>query len=931
MYSLAKRFPLIFILLLCDLLYFFPFLNGEKIIGRLDTYYQFLPYFIYLKESLKTFSIPLWWEYTGLGYPFIGVIQSSVLYFPNYPLFMFNNVLSYNLSIILHFVFLQIVLFKLYREYLKDIFALLATSFFSFSFYILIHLDISTMVYSMPYFFINFYILKKLLDNEEKDLFLYLKKNKIYIILGALSFSLEFLAGYPQLVAYNILYFLIFIILYSLIIKKINFNFLISLLTIIILSIPLLFIQYLTTIELAKNSWRNLLKDYLYDTGSLPPYMLVTYIFPYIFGGIGNLTYLGPETNAIDLEFINHISIITLPTILFTIYIAIRSKNKSLIILSIMGIIALLLSFGKYTLFHYIFQNLPIYSDFRVHCRNMLVVNFILSLFSSLGIFYIIKLISIKPSLIKRIFLYLITSYIFLTSIFLIFINFELPIKDLIKINIKANKELFINSLLIITLWFLAFLPYRLNTKYKTFLPYLFCIIFLTESYSIWVNMNVGYLKFIPSFLERKEILCSLEHLLKYQNKLKINDKVTKSKIDNIIVYNREKSLSFLLYNLSSVITNQYYINTYDPFSNKYLFYIFKIRANGQIEYPYNIFQIINNRLLSIYSVKYILINKNFQDKIKSYVDTKVTKVNQELIKFDNFILLPEKQIELEIPNSNHKLLLIKLNTQIPKYNTLEKLKNKLKEKEESITIITDNLYSTSLNKNNNIQDKNNYYYYFILIPNENSKITKLSIINNLSKELKINDVNIFEFTLEKSENKSNYLKIFENKDKLNIIGEIWENKNSFPRIYSVENVKTIENFNEFVDYLYTLKVNFNKTCLVENQSKELEKENYSKAKIENLKFFEQKDTIEFETESNGPSFIVINVSYHKDWKCYLNNITQIPIFKTNGIVQGIIVPKGKNKITLKFEPPYKKYLFLPFILSLLYLFLIIVWYKKEN
>lgn len=929
-----------FFFLLADLVYFHNFLQGSQLLGRIDGFYQFFPYFLNFTENIKKFNIPMWWEYTALGYPFVGVIQSSVFYFPNYIFALLNSQVGYNLSVIFHFFLMQVAIFLLSREYLPTFYSFLSALFFSFSFYVLIHLDIATMIYAMPYFFLNLLIFHKVLHIEEKftsgeasKKVEYIRKIFKYLLLSSFFIGMEFLAGYPQLLIYNVIYLTLLALFHSLINKKFNLNIFIFLFLSIVLAFPIIFVQYWSSLELANSSFRKIAKESMYSTGSLPPYMLLTYIFPYIFGGMGKLSYFGPEAQAIDLEFINHISILSIPLFIIGLFISIRYKKKEFIVLSLVGLVSLILSFGEYTLIHYLLYFLPGYSDLRVHCRNMIFFNYVLAVLSSLGLMYLIRLISINPKTIYKVIFYLFCILLISLICFLPLIFREFPFKEFLLVNLH-NKQLFLFSFMILTAWIIVFFVSKNKKIILTTIP----LIFLTETYIWFINMKKSYISMLPNIIEKKDLLISLDYFLKSKGRKNSLEN------ENIILLNPDennklKNLGFYYYNISAVKYSQYYLNFYDPLMNKYFSLLFYMDTSGTQKDIIKNLYISNNYLLSIFSAKYILLtmeNYRISKEMNNFTTNKDNKIEEIKIKERNFKLDPEKSIQLLInkkPEQNFFILKIKI--EYSKENIKEKFIRMIQEKSEKISLLVNQSTEFWTDKKIMIPDKDNNLNCFIIF-DEDKKSPKLDLVitNNFSKSIIIKEMSLIIYPSHSIFSEKNidkpYEKILEIKNKENIVKEIWENKNSFPRIYSVENVKTMENFSEFVDYLYTLKVNFNKTCLVESENKELEKGIYSRAKIENLKFFQQKDTVEFETESNDPSFIVINVSYHKDWKCYLNNITQIPIFKTNGIVQGIIVPKGKNKITLKFEPPYKKYLSLPFIFSLLYLFLILIWNRKN-
>jgi uncharacterized membrane protein YfhO len=104
----------------------------------------------------------------------------------------------------------------------------------------------------------------------------------------------------------------------------------------------------------------------------------------------------------------------------------------------------------------------------------------------------------------------------------------------------------------------------------------------------------------------------------------------------------------------------------------------------------------------------------------------------------------------------------------------------------------------------------------------------------------------------------------------------------------------------------------------------------FKNATIYNLNVFKKNNEISFEVKTEGDSFIVINHSYYKYWKGYIDNI-EVPVLKVNGIVMGIIVPKGEHKVVLKYEPWYAKFFCVPFIVIAIYFITIITLLTLKN
>ncbi|MCX7758444.1 MAG: hypothetical protein N2169_02355 [bacterium] len=183
---------------------------------------------------------------------------------------------------------------------------------------------------------------------------------------------------------------------------------------------------------------------------------------------------------------------------------------------------------------------------------------------------------------------------------------------------------------------------------------------------------------------------------------------------------------------------------------------------------------------------------------------------------------------------------------------------------------------------------------------------------------------------------------------KFSPIYQVWKNNQNFGKIFNIQRIKVVSNFDEFREKLYSFSFDPSNTAIITSDQikkienykkfkiysfipKKIENLEFGKPNINSIKFFENTDTVEFEANGSQPSFIVVNNRYHTDWKAYLNE-QKIPVLKTNGIVQSLIIPPGIHRIKLKFEPPYKKIVFLPIILMFIYTTLLIYFtiYKKH-
>jgi hypothetical protein len=136
-----------------------------------------------------------------------------------------------------------------------------------------------------------------------------------------------------------------------------------------------------------------------------------------------------------------------------------------------------------------------------------------------------------------------------------------------------------------------------------------------------------------------------------------------------------------------------------------------------------------------------------------------------------------------------------------------------------------------------------------------------------------------------------------------------------------------IQKLKEYLNNINKLKYQNNYANITENNISNL---NFVRSKITDKEIFKKNNEISFRVKTEGDSFIVINHSYYKYWKGYIDNI-EVPVLKVNGIVMGIIVPKGEHKVVLKFEPWYAKFFFVPFFVITIYFIIIMILLNRKN
>jgi len=129
--------------------------------------------------------------------------------------------------------------------------------------------------------------------------------------------------------------------------------------------------------------------------------------------------------------------------------------------------------------------------------------------------------------------------------------------------------------------------------------------------------------------------------------------------------------------------------------------------------------------------------------------------------------------------------------------------------------------------------------------------------------------------------------------------GIIYKNKFFMPRAFFVNEVKTEKPIN-ILRNIQQGTFNPNVTAFTEVQipANIQPADSTCYAKITRFSIHQ----IDYEVNASGNNFLVLNEMYYpKDWKCYIDG-NETEIYKTNYLQRGIIVPKGKHKIEMKYE-----------------------------
>ncbi len=926
-----------------SLVVFVFFLNVKNhIIGSADSYNQFLPLRVFYSEVLKSGDFPLWYPYQALGLPFLGIVQAGGLYPLNLILYkFFDPFWAYNFSIYLHFVLSQFFGF-LYSNYLYNkiglsrIFAVFSGFIFGLSGFSISHVDFVPLQNSLPYLPLGLLFLNIIIDNwKNVRLIDNLRYNFVWLMGLSLSMGYQFLAGYPQAFLYTFIFYFLFV-LFS------NYRLVWVIFFAFLLSFPIIFISVYEVIILSSLSIRNYINFETYNQGSLPLYALINQVIPFIFGGsVSNPNYYGPSTGTISFEFLAYISFWALPLAIFA-YLKIFSSNEKIFslykifkVLGLVGIVSFVLALGKYNLvLHYLLFDVPFYSKVRVVARHLMEISFIQSVFIPLALYYIL---SSKKDLYRffKVSFYTYVSVILISVWF--FINPEVG-KNLSKISI-ISVDLYFPLLLAIVFLVVLFLHYGFRFfSLRETIFFIFFVFFL-NSWFVFNNISPSYLS---GWWGRRE---NVESYIDYIGRLDS---------DYRICYFTGFPILF------NAVSNRAMLNYYEPVIPFDFVKFFNIWMNGSFLSPNDYFFILNNSILSAFSVKYLFINDEFKNKYRNYISldslvsvpVKNLDFEKRQYKFNDFsqiarnsnnltfdminnsiILRNNSRINLKFENSVfNKFILVFFKSKVSRMNWFYRYKRLI----------------LGLNDGIGIELKNNdrvlgYYFvngYYIandkwegfVIPffidfDRMSDFVDLTVsiypVYSLERFYEIKDLEIISFPLKVVNLFDNQIKkayIYSN----SFMGyDLYINYQSLPLVYSPSKVHVYSELYEVKYGLSNLSVNPIESAFIlydsenHNFNYQIKKSGISKVKV---RILEKKcNYVKIGYIVDGEGLVVFNDMYYRGWVVRVDGKKQ-KILKVNGFVKGVWV-KGEGEREGKIEFIYQPFdkLLLMFNIVLIY------------
>lgn len=405
---MKKELPFILILLLLISLFFSPLIFGGKTfittgLIQSDLMCQNYPLKFAYGRSIKEGRLLFWTSLIGNGYPVFAEGQTGELYPLNFLFFRFlPNLQAYNLSLLIHYFLAGFFTYVFCRKILKlkqfcGIFTALS---FALSGFFMTHLVHPAMIQVASYIPLNLLLVEKILKTQQKTKN---KKNAQYLLLLAVVFTLQVLAGHHEILYFITIFLFFYVLIRILQLERKNFFYhLVSvichLLVAGLFTFGLSAIQILPTLELVKFSTRKGGFSFQEATAYLFPLShLKTFVSPKSFKFSHTVNYSLRSPDAVNLwETYGYLGIIPLVFASFSTASLLsrffqKRKGKEelggwiITFLSLL-LLTLALSLGRSTpLFRALWQTAPGIKFFRYPTRFLVFVEFSLAVLGGIG------------------------------------------------------------------------------------------------------------------------------------------------------------------------------------------------------------------------------------------------------------------------------------------------------------------------------------------------------------------------------------------------------------------------------------------------------------------------------------------------------------------------------------------------------------------
>lgn len=129
----------------------------------------------------------------------------------------------------------------------------------------------------------------------------------------------------------------------------------------------------------------------------------------------------------------------------------------------------------------------------------------------------------------------------------------------------------------------------------------------------------------------------------------------------------------------------------------------------------------------------------------------------------------------------------------------------------------------------------------------------------------------------------------------------IYENLNCLPRVFSVSELFALNTITEIKGGFYAHLINPRTQAFISKDDlKEIGTNRFSQGNVKILKY--KHNTVVSETDFRGKGFVVLADQYYPGWRAFIDE-RPVKIYKTDGILRGVIVPAGIHELSFKYSP----------------------------
>lgn len=496
----------IFISVISYLVFFYPVLDSDIVVGGSDAVRYFYPSRYYLYEKLVGGEYPFWTERIFSGFPIYADVGRAFLNPVNIlSILLFGPFLSYKILHVSFYFVGSLGLYYFLKNYKIDFFGFfVANSIYYFSFFHLYHqqhFDIVLVTYLIPF--------NLLLTH----LFLERKKLK-YLILSSFVVILSIYFGSLQ--AAGLMFVSQLLLLLLSFDRKVFAHLVLFLGMVLTLSLPLLTPAY----GLFKTSSRYD-EGTSYTDGSFPPFMAINLFYPFFFGideGYKGIM-VSDEFHIHETYMYVGISSIVLASLGF-VYME-KSKFKKLLVYMI--IVFLLLGFLGYIPILR-FLNFPIISSFRYWGRSVVLFNFAVACFAGFFVSNIGKLKKFSRKPLK--FLLIPIVYLGILGLFNIF-NEKTKVFIRLVLGGVFNFDMYFIFWLIILFIICVYLffVFRAKLDKNSLVKYFFCVLVVADIIFFGTVVIKNYFRHLDDvYIPR---VYDVPRLLKNRRIIEVTDKLS--------------------------------------------------------------------------------------------------------------------------------------------------------------------------------------------------------------------------------------------------------------------------------------------------------------------------------------------------------------------------------------------------------------------